>query len=48
MTDKSNMRVIPHPIKLGFWTIAVSNGTNTAIYGTYERRELAIAVMLTN
>jgi hypothetical protein len=37
------MRIIPHPRKIGFWTILVDG----RIYGAYARRELAIAVMLT-
>lgn len=35
------MQVIAHPLKPGFWTI-LSGGS---IYGCYDRRELAIAVM---
>ena len=36
------MRVIPHPTQNGYWTIAVDG----SIYGCYDRRELAIAVLL--
>jgi len=43
-TTKVNiMRVIPHPTQNGYWTIAVDG----SIYGCYDRRELAIAVLLT-
>lgn len=41
------MKVIPHPTRKGFWTIAITDDRGTAIYGEYDRRELAIAVMLT-
>ena len=37
------MQVIAHPLKNGFWTI-LKDGR---IYGEFDRRELAIAVMLT-
>lgn len=37
------MRVIPHPTKPGFWTIQIGN----SIYGAFDRRELAVAFMLT-
>jgi hypothetical protein len=37
------MKVIPHPIRPGHWTILIDGG----IYGCYERKALAIAVMLT-
>ena len=37
------MQVIAHPLKAGFWTI-LKDGR---IYGEFDRRELAIAVMLT-
>lgn len=37
------MQVITHPIKFGFWTI-LKDGR---IYGEFDRREMAIAVMLT-
>jgi hypothetical protein len=42
------MQVITHPTRLGYWTICITDERGSAIYGTYERRELAIAVMLTN
>lgn len=41
------MKVIAHPTRKGFWTIAITDDRGTAIYGAYDRRELAIAVMLT-
>lgn len=41
--DNRPMKVIPHPLRKGFWTIQIGN----RIYGEYDRRELAIAVMLT-
>ena len=41
------MKVIAHPTARGFWTIAITDETGTFIYGKYERRELAVAVMLT-
>jgi hypothetical protein len=37
------MKVIAHPSRPGFWTILIDGG----IYGCYDRKELAIAVMLT-
>lgn len=40
---ENEMSVIQHPLKEGFWTILIGD----SIYGCYERRELAIAVMLT-
>ena len=42
-TKVNIMRVIPHPTQNGYWTIAVDG----SIYGCYDRRELAIAVLLT-
>ena len=42
------MKVIPHPTQRGCWTIAITDERGTAIYGCYDRRELAIAVMLTS
>ena len=36
-------KVIPHPTRQGFWTIQIGD----RIYGEYDRRELAIAIMLT-
>jgi hypothetical protein len=36
-------KVIPHPTIPGHWTIQIGN----SIYGAYDRRELAIAIMLT-
>ncbi len=41
-------KVIPHPRKLGYWTICITDQYGSAIYGEYDRRELAIAVMLTS
>lgn len=37
------MKVIAHPLKPGFWTILIEG----AIYGCFDRRELATAYMLT-
>lgn len=37
------MKVIPHPLRPGFWTILI----NDRIYGEYDRYALAVAVMLT-
>lgn len=37
------MRVIAHPTVPGCWTILIDGG----IYGCYDRKELAIAVLLT-
>lgn len=37
------MRVVNHPNKSGSWTIKIGN----SIYGCYDRKSLAIAVMLT-
>ena len=37
------MKVIAHPTRPGHWTILIDGG----IYGCYDRKELAIAVMLT-
>ena len=37
------MQVIAHPIRPGHWTI-LKDGT---IWGCWDRRELAIAIMLT-
>jgi hypothetical protein len=42
------MKVIPHPSHPGFWTICVTDERGSAIYGKYDRRELAVAVMLTS
>lgn len=42
------MKVIPHPTMPGHWTISVTDQYGTAIYGAYDRKELAIAVMLTS
>lgn len=41
------MKVIPHPTRKGFWTIAITDDRGTAIYGAYDRRGLAISIMLT-
>lgn len=41
--DNRPMKVIPHPRRPGFWTILIGN----SIYGEFDRRELAIAIMLT-
>lgn len=46
-TLEDDMKVIPHPTQRGCWTIAITDESGTAIYGSYDRRELAIAVMLT-
>lgn len=40
-------KVMPHPTKHGYWTIAITDDRGTAIYGEYNRRELAVSVMLT-
>jgi len=37
------MRVIAHPTKPGFWTIVIDG----KIYGAFDRREIAVAHMLT-
>jgi hypothetical protein len=42
------MKVIPHPTRSGYWTICITDERGSAIYGVYDRKELAIAVMLTN
>jgi hypothetical protein len=51
MTSLANlgpeMKVVPHPTKPGFWTIRVKDERGFSIYGEYDRRELAVAVMLT-
>lgn len=36
-------KVIPHPLRPGFWTIQIGD----SIYGAFVRRELAISLMLT-
>ena len=41
-------KVIPHPTQSNRWTICVTDDRGSAIYGAYDRRELAVAVMLTN
>jgi hypothetical protein len=43
MTASQTRQVIPHPLRSGFWTIQIGN----SIYGEFDRRELAIAIMLT-
>jgi hypothetical protein len=45
MTDQR--KVIPHPTKKGFWTICITDERGSAIYGAYDRRDLAISIMLT-
>jgi hypothetical protein len=40
-------KVIPHPTKPGYWTICITDDRGSAIYGAYDRRELAIAYLLT-
>jgi len=40
---RKQMKVIAHPTRQGFWTILIQGG----IYGCYERKALAIAVLLT-
>ena len=42
------MKVIPHPTEIGRWTILITDQYGSAIYGSYDRRDLAVAVMLTN
>lgn len=42
------MKVVPHPTMLGRWTIQITDEHGSGIYGAYERRDLAIAVMLTS
>jgi len=37
------MKVIAHPTRPGFWTILIDG----SIYGCYDRKALAIAVVLT-
>ena len=37
------MQVVKHPTMSGFWTIRIGN----SIYGVYNRRSLAVAVLLT-
>ena len=37
------MKVIKHPIRPGFWTILINGG----IYGCYDRKSLAISILLT-
>lgn len=39
----NTVRVIPHPLKQGFWTVQIGN----RIYGEHARRDLAVAIMLT-
>jgi hypothetical protein len=42
------MKVIPLPGRPGYWTICITDENGSAIYGAYDRYELAVAVMLTN
>ena len=44
---KDERKVIPHPRRPGYWTICITDDRGAAIYGEYDRRELALAVMLT-
>lgn len=44
---KDERKVIPHPRRPGYWTICITDDRGAAIYGEYDRRELAIAIMLT-
>lgn len=37
------MKVIKHPKKSGFWTIQIGN----SIYGCYDRKSLAVTILLT-
>ncbi|HEV8263236.1 MAG TPA: hypothetical protein VGQ19_21060 [Burkholderiales bacterium] len=41
--DNRPQKVIPHPTRKGFWTILIGD----RIYGEFDRRELAVAIMLT-
>lgn len=40
-------KVIPHPTQPGKWTICITDERGSAIYGAYDRRDLAISIMLT-
>lgn len=42
------MKVVPHPLQLGKWAIQITDQYGTGLYGAYERRDLAVAVMLTS
>ena len=46
-TQMDSRKVIPHPTKPGYWTICITDDRGSAIYGAYDRRELAIAYLLT-
>jgi hypothetical protein len=37
------MKVINHPNRAGYWTIKIGN----SIYGCYDRKSLAITILLT-
>lgn len=41
------MKVIAHPTRPGYWTICITDERGSVIYGEYDRKDLAIAVMLT-
>lgn len=40
-------KVIAHPTKPGHWTICITDANGQAIYGAYDRWDLAIAYLLT-
>jgi hypothetical protein len=44
---KDERKVIPHPRRPGYWTICITDDRGAAIYGEYDRRELAVSIMLT-
>lgn len=37
------MKVIQHPTRKDYWTILINN----SIYGCYDRKSLAVTIMLT-
>jgi len=47
MNNEISRQVIPHPRKPEYWTIAITDERKTAIYGAYDRKALAISIMLT-
>jgi hypothetical protein len=49
MTDQRKVirKVIRHPNRPGKWTICITDERGSAIYGAFDRYELAVATMLT-
>lgn len=45
---QQRMKVVPHPTNPGRWAILITDRNGSGLYGAYERRDLAIAVMLTS